>query len=79
MSADIRRYTCSTVLMGVISAVRASQQLTFTLLRCFLLWPNRYAEAESRYGPKPNVREAVAAYAQLAQRHGITPTAMALR
>lgn len=39
----------------------------------------RYAEAESRYGPKPNVHAAVAAYAQLAHQHGMSPTAMALR
>jgi N-acetyltransferase 10 len=46
---------------------------------CWLLCCCRYAEAESRYGPKPNVRQAVAAYAQLAQQHGMSPTAMALR
>ncbi|KAG2498164.1 hypothetical protein HYH03_003921 [Edaphochlamys debaryana] len=39
----------------------------------------RYAEAESRYGPKPNVREAVAAYAQLAREVGLSPTALAIR
>lgn len=42
-------------------------------------YKGRYAEAESRYGPKPNVGEAVAAYAGLAQQYGLTPTAMALR
>ncbi|WIA39322.1 hypothetical protein OEZ86_005436 [Tetradesmus obliquus] len=42
-------------------------------------YKGRYAEAESRYGPKPNVQAAVAAYAQLAQQHGMSPTAMALR
>jgi aryl-alcohol dehydrogenase-like predicted oxidoreductase len=55
------------------------QQQEFSLQILGLLSRNRYAEAESRYGPKPNVREAVAAYAQLAQQHGSTPTAMALR
>ena len=39
----------------------------------------RYAEAESRYGPKPNVREAVAAYAQLAAEWGLSPVHLALR
>ncbi|KAL6754151.1 NADP-dependent oxidoreductase domain-containing protein [Haematococcus lacustris] len=39
----------------------------------------RYAEAESRYGPRPNVAAAVAAYCQLAHNAGITPTAMAIR
>jgi len=39
----------------------------------------RYAEAESRYGPKPNVREAVAAYCTLAQQAGMSPTEMAIR
>ncbi|GLC63420.1 hypothetical protein PLESTF_000034300 [Pleodorina starrii] len=39
----------------------------------------RYAEAESRYGPKPNVREAVEAYAALASRAGMSPTHLALR
>ncbi|GIM12126.1 hypothetical protein Vretimale_15505, partial [Volvox reticuliferus] len=39
----------------------------------------RYAEAESRYGPKPNVREAVAAYCALAAEAGLSPAQMALR
>ncbi|PRW60379.1 Aldo keto reductase [Chlorella sorokiniana] len=39
----------------------------------------RYAEAESRYGPKPNMREAVAAYCQLAGEWGLSPTSLALR
>ena len=38
----------------------------------------RYAEAESRYGPKPNVREAVAAYCALAAEAGISPTELAI-
>lgn len=39
----------------------------------------RYAEAESRYGPKPNVREAVAAYVDLARQWGLSPVVVALR
>lgn len=39
----------------------------------------RYAEAESRYGPRPNVVSAVAAYAALAADVGLSPTALALR
>lgn len=39
----------------------------------------RYAEAESRYGPKPNVHAAVEAYVQLAQQAGLPPYEMALR
>lgn len=39
----------------------------------------RYAEAESRYGPKPNVREAVAAYCALAADSGMSATHLALR
>ncbi|KAF8064533.1 tas [Scenedesmus sp. PABB004] len=39
----------------------------------------RYAEAESRYGPRPNVTSAVAAYVDLAAGAGLTPAAMALR
>lgn len=42
-------------------------------------YKGRYAEAESRYGPKPNVREAVKAYADLAAAHGLSPTHLALR
>eukprot|EP00850_Spirogloea_muscicola_P000923 SM000003S11168 [mRNA] locus=s3:1322521:1325105:- [translate_table: standard] len=39
----------------------------------------RYAEAECRYGlAKPNVREAVLAYASIAERHGLTPAQLAL-
>ena len=39
----------------------------------------RYAEAESRYGPKPNVASAIDAYVQLAGEHGMTPIELALR
>ncbi|KAG2442328.1 hypothetical protein HXX76_002414 [Chlamydomonas incerta] len=39
----------------------------------------RYAEAESRYGPRPNVVSAVTAYAALAADVGLSPTALALR
>ena len=39
----------------------------------------RYAEAESRYGPKPNARVAVAAYASLAREWGLSPTQLAIR
>ncbi|GLI69759.1 hypothetical protein VaNZ11_014439 [Volvox africanus] len=39
----------------------------------------RYAEAESRYGPKSNVQEAVAAYCALAAEAGLSPVQMALR
>lgn len=39
----------------------------------------RYAEAEQRYGSKPNTLPAVAAYASLAQQAGLSPTELALR
>ena len=39
----------------------------------------RYAEAESRYGPKANVAEAVAAYVGVAREHGLAPVELALR
>lgn len=39
----------------------------------------RYAEAESRYGPKPNVASALDAYVRLAREHGMEPVEMALR
>jgi hypothetical protein len=39
----------------------------------------RYAEAESRYGPKPNTRAAVAAYVALASSAGMRPTELAIR
>ena len=42
-------------------------------------YKGRYAEAESRYGPRPNVTAAVQAYVSLAQECGISPTALALR
>lgn len=42
-------------------------------------YKGRYAEAESRYGPKPNVYAAVEAYVQLAGECGMTPTELALR
>lgn len=39
----------------------------------------RYAEAESRYGPRPNVAEATAAYVALAAAAGMAPVELALR
>lgn len=42
-------------------------------------YKGRYAEAESRYGPRPNVTAAVQAYVSLAKECGISPTALALR
>eukprot|EP00967_Tisochrysis_lutea_P073046 scaffold97667_cov21-Tisochrysis_lutea.AAC.1 len=37
-----------------------------------------YAEAESRYGPRPAVQAAVAAYCNIARKHGMTPTELAM-
>ena len=42
-------------------------------------YKGRYAEAESRYGPRPNVVAAVQAYTSVANQSGISPTALALR
>jgi len=42
-------------------------------------YKGRYAEAESRYGPKPNVQEAVQAYVDVARRYGMSPVHMAVR
>lgn len=39
----------------------------------------QYAEAESRYGPKPNVHVAVTAYCRLAADWGLTGASLALR
>ena len=39
----------------------------------------RYAEAESRYGPKPNVRAAVEGYCDIAQQAGMEPYELAIR
>lgn len=42
-------------------------------------YKGRYAEATSRYGPKPNVQEAVQAYADLAAACGMSLTELAIR
>jgi aryl-alcohol dehydrogenase-like predicted oxidoreductase len=42
-------------------------------------YKGRYAEAESRYGPKVNVHVAVKAYAGVAIQYGMTLTELALR
>lgn len=39
----------------------------------------RYAEAESRYGPKPSLREAVSEYCKLAEQAGMEPYELAIR
>ena len=38
----------------------------------------RYAEAESRYGPRPNLAQAVQAYVDLARQAGVSPLRLAL-
>ena len=42
-------------------------------------YKGRYAEAESRYGAKPNVRAAVEEYEAVARRWGLSPAALAVR
>jgi N-acetyltransferase 10 len=42
-------------------------------------YKGRYAEAESRYGPKVNVHVAVAEYADVAEEYGMSLTELALR
>jgi aryl-alcohol dehydrogenase-like predicted oxidoreductase len=42
-------------------------------------YKGRYAEAESRYGPKVNVHVAIAAYADVAKRYRMSLTELALR
>lgn len=39
----------------------------------------RYGEAESRYGPRPNVMRAVRAYCDLAREIGTSPVDLAMR
>lgn len=39
----------------------------------------RYAEAEQRYGPKPNVHEAVGAYCRLAEQAGMPAFELSIR
>lgn len=43
------------------------------------MYRGRYAEAESRYGLKPNTLAAVHAYVQLARGSGLSPTELAIR
>ena len=42
-------------------------------------YKGRYLEAESRYGPKPNMRPAVEEYVQLADKAGMLPAELAIR
>ena len=42
-------------------------------------YKGRYAEAESRYGAKPNVHAAVEAYCRLAKDAGMMPFELAIR
>lgn len=42
-------------------------------------YKGRYAEAESRYGPRPRVIEAVRRYVELAASSGMSPTELAIR
>lgn len=42
-------------------------------------YKGRYAEAECRYGLRPNVVAAVQGYVDLAKHSSISPTALALR
>ncbi len=69
----------SPLAMGLLTGKYLAQGGAGPLAR-LNLYAGRYAEAEGRYSlSRPNVREAVAAYAQLAAAHGLSSTAMALR
>jgi N-acetyltransferase 10 len=60
---------------------RRSSDMKFASWCCRRLnrYRGRYAEAESRYGPRPNVRAAVEAYVAIASRWGVAPAELALR
>lgn len=42
-------------------------------------YKGRYAEAESRYGPRQNLQKAVKAYVALAGEAGLSPVELAIR
>ena len=44
-----------------------------------VMYKGRYAEAESRYGPKQNLHQAVDEYCKLAEHAGMPPYELALR
>ncbi len=65
--------------LHLYATLRAAKSVGFLLLLRLNKYRSRYAEGESRYGPKPNVREAVEAYVQLAADSGLTPVQLAIR
>jgi N-acetyltransferase 10 len=75
---DIKLMAYSPLAMGLLSGKyldKDSLDPKFRLVK----FKGRYAEAESRYGPKPNVRKAVKAYVSLAKEFGMDPVELAIR
>lgn len=69
----------SPLAMGLLSGKYSDGGLCANPQARLIKFKGRYAEAESRYGPKPNVYSAIAAYVKLAQECGIAPVELALR
>ena len=75
---DIKLMAYSPLAMGLLSGKYLYKDSLDPNAR-LVKFKGRYAEAESRYGPKPNVRNAVKAYVSLAQEFGMDPVELAIR
>lgn len=69
----------SPLAMGLLSGKYGTDGTSVDPEARLVKFKGRYAEAESRYGPKPNVHHAVAAYVALAQECGMHPVSLAIR
>eukprot|EP00890_Picochlorum_soloecismus_P005585 jgi/Picsp_1/6027/NSC_03381-R1_aldo keto reductase len=75
---DIKLMAYSPLAMGLLSGKYLDMDSLDPNSR-LIKFKGRYAEAESRYGPKPNVRKAIEAYVSLAQTFGMDPVELAIR
>lgn len=76
---DIGLMAYSPLAMGLLSGKYMHGGLCDDPEARLVKFKGRYAEAESRYGPKPNVYPAIEAYVHLAERYGMTPVELAMR
>lgn len=75
---DIKLMAYSPLAMGLLSGKYLDMDTLDPNSR-LVKFKGRYAEAESRYGPKPNVVKAVEAYVSLAQALRMDPVELAIR
>lgn len=76
---DVGLMAYSPLAMGLLSGKYDCHGMCKDKEARLVKFKGKYAEAESRYGPKPNVYSATKAYVHLAEKYGLAPVELAMR